>query len=246
MKVLRLFMIYGEGEIVGAFIEYDDFSNDICWDLRELVGKFVGTDKCLFVTSKIDYDNEKVLYSEDFNDPSKTIYAADILENGDCVFNDSNLMYIKNDILYDFDNQIKYNLKKFLDKLSKDDLSDISNYIEKNQRVISNIEDMVCFSEKLGWNVNLDDSCCEFSIFSPCGQDFSFEIEMAPIEEMVSEIKEYYDYFDVSYETYLWLDNSGHGKNGAPDDMLDVYNDMKWVKDKVLELYDKLHKTISK
>ena len=33
--------------------------------------------------------------------------------------------------------------------------------------------------------------------------------------------------YDVSYETYLWLDNTGHGKNGAPYELEDILEDIK-------------------
>lgn len=35
----------------------------------------------------------------------------------------------------------------------------------------------------------------------------------------------------MSYETYLWLDSNGHGKNDAPYDMKDVYEDVEWWRD---------------
>lgn len=44
-------------------------------------------------------------------------------------------------------------------------------------------------------------------------------------DEMLEELKSLIDDYDVSYETYLWLDKDGHGKNGAPYDMLDCYRD---------------------
>ena len=37
-------------------------------------------------------------------------------------------------------------------------------------------------------------------------------------------------------EAYIWLDDSGHGKNGAPHDMKDVYEDMEACKSMLGEL----------
>ena len=54
--------------------------------------------------------------------------------------------------------------------------------------------------------------------------------------EIEDKLREYYDNYDPNYETYLWLDESGHGKNGAPYEMIDVYNDMKACE----EMIDKL------
>ena len=47
----------------------------------------------------------------------------------------------------------------------------------------------------------------------------------------IENIRSYAKDFDMSYETYLWLDSNGHGKNNAPYDMKDVYEDMEWWRD---------------
>lgn len=44
--------------------------------------------------------------------------------------------------------------------------------------------------------------------------------------------------YDVSEQTMLWLDEFGHGKNGAPYDMKDVYEDFEWVKNRILTLVE--------
>lgn len=78
----------------------------------------------------------------------------------------------------------------------------------------------------------------ELSFFSPEGQDCSLSIEKGNnIECFCNNIYDYYDNFDVSYETYLWLDSDGHGSNGAPYDMKDVYEDMAWCQDKIYDIY---------
>lgn len=76
------------------------------------------------------------------------------------------------------------------------------------------------------------------SFFSPKGQDCSLSIEKGNnIECFCNNIYDYYDNFDVSFETYLWLDSDGHGSNGAPYDMKDVYEDMAWCQDKIYHIY---------
>ena len=42
----------------------------------------------------------------------------------------------------------------------------------------------------------------------------------------------------MCYETYLWLDSDGHGKNGAPYDMKDLYEDMEACREIIYELYE--------
>lgn len=64
--------------------------------------------------------------------------------------------------------------------------------------------------------------------FSSAGRDFSFYTEIGETpEELQDNILARYEDFDVSQEAYYWLDDSGHGKNGAPYDMKDVYEDME-------------------
>ena len=93
-------------------------------------------------------------------------------------------------------------------------------------------------SEREGWE--LSHTVCqgeisfEFSKSSPAGQDFCFtrDVDYEDDEDYVfSELRDavyrYWENFDVCEETYIWLDDTGHGKNGAPDDMKDIYEDMQ-------------------
>lgn len=74
--------------------------------------------------------------------------------------------------------------------------------------------------------------------FSSAGQDFSFSVEIRnTLEELQDEIARYYESFDVSEEAYYWLDDSGHGKNGAPYDMKDVYEDMEECKEFIYDAF---------
>ena len=78
-----------------------------------------------------------------------------------------------------------------------------------------------------------------FAKYSPAGQDFFFTVEVGnTLRECAQSILDYYDGFDVSYETYLWLDCDGHGKNGAPYDMKDLYEDMEACEKIIYELYE--------
>ena len=69
--------------------------------------------------------------------------------------------------------------------------------------------------EKAGFSYSKDEDTGEhyFGKSSPAGQDFSFMLnDEADIRDLCQACKEYYDSFDVSYEAYIWLDNTGHGK----------------------------------
>ena len=93
--------------------------------------------------------------------------------------------------------------------------------------------------EKLDWCIDYnDDGTIYFSKYSPAGQDFGFEVGGTSLEEIAENIYDYYDGYDASYEASLWLDSDGHGKNGAPYDMKDLYEDMEACEQNVLELYN--------
>lgn len=103
----------------------------------------------------------------------------------------------------------------------------------------SKVEDI---AERFDWTVSgsTNGNDWRFSKFSPEGQDCNIEINADSYEELVEQLWNWCDNYDVSEEAYLWLDNTGHGKNGAPYDMRDVYNDMEWFWEEAIILRDAL------
>ncbi len=100
-------------------------------------------------------------------------------------------------------------------------------------------------AESLGWTVTWDKNkggskSITFSQCSPAGLDFNVVLEYENLGEIKDKLSEYCGSYDPSYEAYLWLDESGHGKNGAPYDMFDVYSDMEDCEGMVRELLDAL------
>ncbi len=103
-------------------------------------------------------------------------------------------------------------------------------------------------AESLGFAISFTEEDEEsvyilFSKFSSCGQDFNIEITVDTDDDLMDiyhKLDEYYESFDVSAEAYLWLDKSGHGKNGAPYEMIDVYKDMQECEGFIKELADKV------
>ena len=96
-------------------------------------------------------------------------------------------------------------------------------------------------AQDIEFTVHCDsDNNYDFAIFSPNGQDCHIEINGTTLKELIDELEKWINSYDISYETYIWLDNSGHGTNGAPYDMRDVYEDMEWFYNKTIELKDKL------
>lgn len=97
--------------------------------------------------------------------------------------------------------------------------------------------------EAEGWKVDASiyykeqKSYFEFSKFSPAGRDFSFSAEMkcANINSLIEHLEDYYEDIDVDYETYIWLDQWGHGKNGAPYRLRAVLEDSEAI-EKMVEV----------
>lgn len=91
------------------------------------------------------------------------------------------------------------------------------------------------------------------SCTSPCRQDYNIEVDVViPSDATISEalntiaeaIWEEADSTDISYETYIWLDDMGHGRNGAPFDMKECYEDMEWCVNHAKNLTGEIYSTI--
>ena len=89
-----------------------------------------------------------------------------------------------------------------------------------------------------------------FEKYSPAGRDFYFEVSVQNDEDeyviydsVADAIYTYFEGFDVSHETYIWLDEEGHGKNGAPRNMKDAYEDTKSCKKMIHELEGSFYNT---
>lgn len=125
-------------------------------------------------------------------------------------------------------------------------MKDIKYYIENDKVVLGKVTEI---AEELGFSVDInnDDDNERYNItfgkYTDYGQDFSFDIDVASEDDIVHiwhEIDKYYENYDVLYEAYLWFDSDGHGQNGAPYEMIDVYNDMKQCEGYIKELADRL------
>ena len=107
----------------------------------------------------------------------------------------------------------------------------MENYINKVKKI----------AENLSWTVTIDDDHIDFQTYTTYGQDCNFRLTLEEtFEEFCDSLYEFYNNFDCSYETYLWLGNDGHGTNGAPYDMMDVYNDMKEYEEEIYKLYKEI------
>jgi hypothetical protein len=93
-----------------------------------------------------------------------------------------------------------------------------------NKRTVNEI---IRVAESLGWTVTHDKGEFEFQRYSPAGQDFNMSLFAESLTEMNDALFARYNDFDCSEEAYIWLDETGHGRNGAPYDMKDGYEGMQ-------------------
>lgn len=88
-------------------------------------------------------------------------------------------------------------------------------------------EVMIDRLENKDFTVKKYDFEIDFGKYTSAGQDFHiYAMHCRNLSDVIEDLKQQYNDYDPSYETSLWLDETGHGKNGAPYDMIDIYNDM--------------------
>ena len=93
-------------------------------------------------------------------------------------------------------------------------------------------------AEGLGWNVTFDGTEIDLQQYTSAGQDFFFSIRDSG--NYAEEVYLYYVNYDPSEEALKWVDDSGHGKNGAPYYLRDIIIDMEEVEQMLKELYEAL------
>lgn len=90
-------------------------------------------------------------------------------------------------------------------------------------------------AEELGWSYQDWAEEIVLSRYTSFGQDYSFELDST--EDLLEQIFDIWQNFDPCTQTMLWLDNLGHGKNGAPYYMGDVLKDMEEIDSELEKLY---------
>lgn len=98
---------------------------------------------------------------------------------------------------------------------------------------------LLAMIEDADFSVTIDGNDIDFGKCSSQGQDFHIHIKMEQgdtLESIYTKIYEHYKNFDVSKETSFLIDDTGHGKNGAPYELEDILNDMKECDSFIFEL----------
>lgn len=109
-------------------------------------------------------------------------------------------------------------------------------------------EKLLTMIEDADFSVTVYVNDIDFRKYSSQGQDFNINIQTEEgntLESINAKIRKYYDDFDVSEEAALWIDDTGHGKNGAPYELEDILDDMKECKSFILELSQIFEKFIN-
>lgn len=110
---------------------------------------------------------------------------------------------------------------------------------------MENLQKAINRAKELGWGVYFKEKenfcyIC-FSNYTPYGQDIEEEFDFdGTFKDLLQQLSYRVDNFDCSYEAYLWLDDSGHGTNGSPYDMKDLYEDMEERLEMMRELENEL------
>lgn len=100
--------------------------------------------------------------------------------------------------------------------------------------------EMISALERCGVEVSVSEDMLTITYHTAHGGEENEEIPSSQFGDrnIAIWLRYTYDFYDVSYETYIWLDDTGHGKNGAPSEMEDVLADKKEWERKLSELAD--------
>lgn len=100
------------------------------------------------------------------------------------------------------------------------------------------LEKLLDKARELDWVVTQeDDTIYNFAKYSPAGQDFNMSIDTEDdVDLFLDNLYEYWQDYDPEQETMYWLDDTGHGKNGAPYHMRDLLDDMEACQDMIDDL----------
>lgn len=106
-------------------------------------------------------------------------------------------------------------------------------------------EKIINKAEKLGWKVRkagfiiTNDENVEHYVFSnkPDNQSTYYNMSIAANgANFIESINEFYEEFDVSLNAYCFMDENGHGVEGVPYDMKELYESMEKFRDMIKQL----------
>lgn len=115
-------------------------------------------------------------------------------------------------------------------------------------------EEIIKLAKEIGWDTTVNEefdkeyeetySIVTFELIKPYQLDFNFTVEAEnnSVYSLLDNLAHYLVAYDVSEETYLRLDEQGHGKKGYPYDMEEVLKIFKYREDEISKLVEHLTK----
>ena len=109
-------------------------------------------------------------------------------------------------------------------------------------------EQIVKLAKEIGWDTTIDEDKIEnyslftFTLIKPYQLNFSFSVEAEnnSVFSLLDNITHYFSAYDVSEETYIRLDEQGHGKKGYPYDMEEVLKIFNYREEEIEKLVEYL------
>ena len=90
--------------------------------------------------------------------------------------------------------------------------------------------------ENPDWSIRVIDDQVEIAPYQMSGYDWSKVFVIKNFRDLCEQVQEVCEFFDPCTETYKWLDEEGHGINGAPYYMGTILADMECLEDSLNRL----------
>lgn len=121
--------------------------------------------------------------------------------------------------------------------------------IDDEEFMFPEIIQTMCNSvDKWEMDVYDKDIYCTIYKYTPLGEDYSFDLHLGKGKEsysandFINALEDYYELFDIDEEVALWVDN--RCKNGVPESIEDLLDNIKWKKQWLSKLITDLHKDV--
>jgi len=126
------------------------------------------------------------------------------------------------------------NIKPYEEKNKNNNKTNLKE--EKEMQILLK-EDVKAKLEENFWEAYENEKDVDFSTLI-ADKKFSVVIDKGnSLTNLAHNIYAYWNNFDVSYETLQRIGKDGHGVNGAPYDLKEVYEEVEWTKERIENLY---------
>lgn len=123
-------------------------------------------------------------------------------------------------------------------KKEENNNKNINSEEEKEMKILLK-EDLKAKLDEICWSAYENEKDIDFSTCTAFGGDIDIVIDKGKnLIDLAHNIYEYWNNYDVSYETSFWIGEDGHGINGAPYDLKNIYENFEKVKSMINDLYN--------